>query len=95
MEYCYHVWAGSNSCYLEMLDRLQKLVGRPIAVSLESQPSSVFYLGITLANVHLNWLIWLHFSILVDGPLVILIGCVVFLTPFFNTQNRALLTKKI
>ena len=45
MEYCYYVWAGSPSCYLEMLDRLQKLVGRPIAASLESQPSLVFYLG--------------------------------------------------
>ena len=24
IEYCYHVWAGSPSCYLEMLDKLQK-----------------------------------------------------------------------
>ena len=24
MEYCCHVWAGGPSCYLELLDRLQK-----------------------------------------------------------------------
>ena len=23
MEYCYHVWAGTPSCYLELLDKLQ------------------------------------------------------------------------
>ena len=24
MEYCCHVWAGATSCYLELLDKLQK-----------------------------------------------------------------------
>ena len=24
MEYCYHVWAGALSCYLGLLDKLQK-----------------------------------------------------------------------
>ena len=24
MEYCCHVWAGALSCYLELLDKLQK-----------------------------------------------------------------------
>ena len=23
MEYCFHVWAGATSCYLELLDKLQ------------------------------------------------------------------------
>ena len=39
IEYCYHVWAGSPSCYLEMLDKLQKwlcrAVGPSLAASLE------------------------------------------------------------
>ena len=26
MEYCYHVWAGDPSCYLELLDKLQKQI---------------------------------------------------------------------
>ena len=24
MEYCFHVWAGAPSCYLELVDKLQK-----------------------------------------------------------------------
>ena len=24
MEYCCHIWAGAPSCYLELLDKLQK-----------------------------------------------------------------------
>ena len=39
MEYCCHVWAGAPSCYLELLDKLQKqicrTVGPSLAVSLE------------------------------------------------------------
>ena len=26
MEYCCHVWAGAPSCYLELLDKLQKRI---------------------------------------------------------------------
>ena len=40
MEYCCHVWAGFSSCYLELLDKLQKqicrTVGHSLAASLES-----------------------------------------------------------
>ena len=39
IEYCYHTWDGAPSCYLELLDRLQKwicmTVGLSLAVSLE------------------------------------------------------------
>ena len=39
MEYCCHVWAGAPSCYLELLDTLQKricrIVGPSLATSLE------------------------------------------------------------
>ena len=39
MEYCCHVWAGALSCYLELLDKIQKricrTVGPSLAVSLE------------------------------------------------------------
>ena len=40
VEYCCHVWAGTPSCYLELLDKLQKwicrIVGHWLASSLES-----------------------------------------------------------
>ena len=39
MEYCCHVWAGAPSCYLELLDKLQKQIcrtgGHSLATSLE------------------------------------------------------------
>ena len=38
MKYCYHVWADAPSCYLEMLDKLQKrikTVGASLVASLE------------------------------------------------------------
>ena len=39
MEYCYHVYAGAPSCYLELLDKLQKQIcrtaGPSLAASLE------------------------------------------------------------
>ena len=30
MEYCCHVWAGAPSCYLELLDKLQKWICRVV-----------------------------------------------------------------
>ena len=39
MEYCCHIWAGAPSCYLELLDKLQKricsIAGPSLAASLE------------------------------------------------------------
>ena len=34
MEYCSHVWAGAPSCYLELLDKLQKRICRIVGTSL-------------------------------------------------------------
>ena len=34
IEYCCHVWAGAPSCYLVLLDKLQKLVCRTVGLSL-------------------------------------------------------------
>ena len=34
MEYCCHVWAGAHSCYLELLDKLQKQICRAFGTSL-------------------------------------------------------------
>ena len=34
MEYCCHVWAGAPSCYLELLDKLQKRIFRTVGPSL-------------------------------------------------------------
>ena len=34
MECCFHVWAGVPSCYLELLDKLQKQICRTVGPSL-------------------------------------------------------------
>ena len=34
MEYCCHVWAGAPSCFLELLDKLQKRICRTVGPSL-------------------------------------------------------------
>ena len=34
MEYCCHVWACASSCYLELLDKLQKQIYRTVCPSL-------------------------------------------------------------
>ena len=34
MEYCCHVWAGASSCYLKLLDKLQRWIGRTAGPSL-------------------------------------------------------------
>ena len=66
MEYCCHVWACAPSCYLELLDKLQKQIcktfGPPLVASLEplahdqNVASLSLSIGITLA------LLWYYFS---------------------------------
>ena len=84
----YYVIAGASDCYWDMLDQLQKrvrgTVGPSLATSLEplghrrKVASLRLSIGVTLADVHRNWLNWSHFLILVADPPVILIGCMVF-----------------
>ena len=33
IEYCYHVWTGAPSCYLELLEKLQKWICRTVGSS--------------------------------------------------------------
>ena len=89
VEYCCHVWAGNPSCYLDLLDKLQKrickTVGHSLAASLEPlvQRQNLASLFFSI-DVHLNWLNWFHFLILEGGLLVILIDCMVFLSPLLD-----------
>ena len=93
-EYCSHVWVGSPSCYLELLDNLQKkqdCLYFPCHLSWtlssffrcsQLKPSVGKGSGTswTSSSVHLNWLNWFHFLFLEEDLLVILIGC----RTFFN-----------
>ena len=43
MEYCFHVWVGAPSCYLELLDKVQKWICRTISLSLATSLEPVAY----------------------------------------------------
>ena len=49
--------------------------------------------GITLVDLHFNWLNWFHFLIHVTGLLVILIGCMIFLSPFLDAIRVSMSTQ--
>ena len=38
MEYWCHIWAGAPSCYLKLLDKLQKRIRRIVGPSLAASP---------------------------------------------------------
>ena len=88
MEYSCHVWAGTPSCYLKLLYKLQKRICRAVGPSLftfleslahqQMQPAEVFSKGITLVDVHPNWVNWFHSLFLEGGLLVILIDSMRF-----------------
>ena len=41
MKCCCHVWAGAPSCYLELVDKLQKLISRTVGLSLAASLESL------------------------------------------------------
>ena len=43
MEYCCHVWAGAPSCYLELLNKLQKWICRTVRPSLSTSLEPLAY----------------------------------------------------
>ena len=101
MEYCCHVWAGAPSCYLELLDKLQKRICRTVGPSLATSIEplahhrnvailSLFYRY--LVDVHLNWLNWFHFLIFEGNVLVILINCMIFQSPFLDVARMSMST---
>ena len=104
MEYCCHVSAGDPSCFLELLNKLQKrickTVGTSLATSLEplahrqnvASLSLLSSIGVTLVDVHLNWLNWFHFLTLERSLLVILIDCIIFLSPFLDVTMMPIST---
>ena len=97
MEYCFHVLADALSCYLESLDKLQKricrTVGPSLAASLEPLVHRRNVASLSLFYRYyfgrcLNWLNWFHFPILEVGLIVILIKCIIFLSPFLDVTKR-------
>ena len=97
MEYGYHIWAGAPSCYLELLDKLEKQICRTVGSSLAAFLEPVAHCR-NMASLSL--FSWYHFgrcstelTQLVPLPfcqgrsthsVVILIDCMIFLSPFLD-----------
>ena len=102
MEYFCHVWAGASSCYLDLLDKLQKricrIVGPSLAASLEPLAHhrnvaslSLFYrYCFGRCSSELAQLVALPFSR--GGLLVILKDCMIFLSPFLDVIRMSMPT---
>ena len=98
MEKCCCVCTGAPSCYLELLDKLQKQIcwtdSPSLASSLEPLAHcrnvaslSLFYRYYFGGDVPLNWFSWFHFLILNRSLLIILIDCMIFLSPFLDVTR--------
>ena len=102
MEYCCQVWAGAPSCSLQLIDKLQKQICRSVCSSLaapleplvhrRSVASLSLFYSITLVDVLPNWLNWFHFLLPDGGLLVILIDCMIFLSPFLDVIKMSMST---
>ena len=124
IEYCCHVWAGAPSCYLELLDKLQKrmwrIVGPSLVASLEPLANHRYVASLSLfyryyfgrclslfyryyfgrclslfcryycgrCSSELAQLVPLPFSR--GGLLVILIDCMIFLSPFLDVTRMSM-----
>ena len=102
MKYCCHVWSGAPSCYLELLDKLQKricrTVGPSLAPSLEplahhrNMTSSSLFYRYYFGRCFQNWLNWFQFYFLKVGVLVILTDHMIFLSPFLDVTRMSMST---
>ena len=45
-----------------------------------------------MVDVHLNWLNWFHFLVLEGNLLIILIDCMIFLSPFLDVTRMSMST---
>ena len=102
MEYCCSVWAGAPRCYLEMLDKQWKQISwtvdsslaallEPLAHCRNVASLSLFYRYYFDSDL-LNWLNWFHLLFLEGGKLVILIDCMIFLSPFLDVERMSMWT---
>ena len=105
MEYCCHVWAGAPSCYLELLDKLEKQICRTVGSSFAA---SLEPLAHCRNMASLSLFSWYHFrrcstelTQLVPLPfcqgrsthsVVILIDCMIFLSTFLDFPRMSMST---
>ena len=93
MENCCHVWAVPPSCYLELLDKLQKricwTVGPSLAASLETLADRWNVASLSLFWADSTGSLFLIFG---GGLLVILIDCMTCLSAFVDITRMSMST---
>ena len=87
-------WIIYKNRYLELLVPLLLLLLN-IWLIAKIEPVYVFSVGITLLDVHLNWLNCFHFFILERGQLVILMGCIISVSPFLDVIRMSISTSSL
>ena len=96
MEYCCHIWADAPSCYLELLEKLQKRICRAVGLSLAASLEpvarhrnvaslSLFYrYYFVRCSSELAQLVPLPFS---QGRSTYFSDCLIFLLPFLEVTR--------
>lgn len=104
-KYCCHAWAGApiyswillhscrNGYMLQFILYLLLLLNTWLMLKFSQLKSFLQLLLFTIVDAHLNWLNWFHSLIFSGSPLIILMGCMIFL-PYFPdvTARRFMLT---
>ena len=100
MEYCCHVRADAPSCYLGMLDKLQKHICRTVSPSLAaSLEPSVYCWNVARWSLFFKYYYGKCWSELVElvvfphsrgSALLILIGCLIFLLPLLDNIRMSM-----
>ena len=94
MEYWCRIWVRTPSCYLELLDKLQKWICRTVSPSLATYLKPLahwqnrYYFG--KCSSELAKLVPLPF--LKGELLVVLIDCMIFLSPFLDITRMSMST---
>ena len=94
-----HIWANAPRYYLELLDKLQKQICMTIGLSLAAAlglahrrnvASLSLFCRYYFGNVLQNWCNWFHFFFLEESLHVILVDCMIFLSPFLDVTRMAM-----
>ena len=92
VNFCVTCFVSRGNSIGKKLTRLnwEKAVYRPL-FTLAS--TTRYYFGrCSSEHVHLNWINWFHFLILEGGLLIILIDCMIFLSPFLDVTRMSMST---
>ena len=90
MEYCCHVWADASSCYLEVLDKLQKQICRTAGPSfVTSLEPLAHHWNVTSLSLFYRYYIARCSSELAQ---LVPIYCMIFLLPFLDVTRMSMST---